>query len=153
VQGYNGAGEWRILPSGTPTGSIAPDVLARIRSDAFFGVFGFYFPSRFDVRGSHLGVRQHDGRSFDVLRLQPAGGAPRELWFDRESALLTRIVDQSGGRSMTVELSDYRRTGKVKTPFLYVASGGDLAQPRVRKVESVDFKPADRALFSLPRTP
>src|SRR5690606_34516299 len=83
VQGYNGAGEWRILPNGAPTGSIAPMVLAKIRSDAFFSVFGFYFPGRFDMRGSHLGVRQHDGRPYDVLRLHPAGGMPRELWFDR----------------------------------------------------------------------
>lgn len=153
VQGFNGAGEWRILASGTQTGSVAAPVLAQVRSDAFFGAYGFYFPSRFDMRSSHLGVRESQGRSFDVLRVQPAGGEPRELWFDRDSGLLGRIVDNSGPRAVTTELSDYRRVGPVRAPFAYTTYGGDLPRPQTRKVEAIDFKPADRGQFSLPRPP
>lgn len=151
IQGFNGAGEWRVLASGAQTGSIARQVLAEVRSDAFFAAYGYYFPSRFDMRSSHLGVRQAQGRSFDVVRVQPAGGEPRELWFDRATGLLGRIVDHAGPRSVTTELSDYRRVGAVRMPFAYTTYGGDPTRPQVRKIDALDFKAADRALFSLPR--
>lgn len=153
VQAYNGAAEWRILPSGIITGSqVAADV-ARVRSAAFFDAYAYYFPSRFDLRSTHEGVRQHQGKSYDVLRVQPAGGAPRELWFDQRTDLLAQIVDETGGKRLTTEFSDYRKAGAVMMPFRVVTYGGALAQPRERKVEKVDFPPADRSLFSLPPPP
>jgi hypothetical protein len=150
VQGYNGQGEWRILANGLTTGSTDRAVLARTRSDAFFGAFGWFYPSRFDVRSTYVGVRQSQGRAFNVLRVQPLGGQPRELWFDRKTGLLGRMVDASGVRPLTVEISDYRKVGPVLAPFRAVAYGADLPAPRERRRESIDFRPADRSLFSLP---
>jgi hypothetical protein len=151
ARGYNGAGEWRILPDGRPTGSVARDVLAEVRAEAFFGAHAYFFPSRFDLRAQLLGVRQQGAESFDVVRVQPAGGEPRELWFDRKTGLLGLMVEDDGGKRRTVEFSDYRRVGAVLVPFRQVAYGGGLARPRERVLERVDFAPADRAIFSLPR--
>ena len=153
VQGYNGAGEWRILASGVATGSSDRGVLAEVRSDAFFGAYAYFYPSRFDVRGSLLGVRESQGRSFDVVRLEPVGGKARQLWFDRKTGLLGQMVEDGAVRPLTVEVSDYRRVGGVLVPFKYSAYGGALSKPRERVVESLDFRAADRDLFSLPRTP
>lgn len=153
VQGYNGAGEWRILANGVVTGSTDRNVLAEVRSDAFFGAYGYFYPSRFDVRGSLLGVRESQGRSFDVVRLEPAGGKARQLWFDRKTGLLGQMVEDEGGKPLTVEVSDYRRVGGVLTPFKFNTYGGALPRPRERVVEAVDFRAADRDLFSLPRKP
>jgi hypothetical protein len=150
VQGYNGQGEWRILANGLTTGSVDRAVLAQTRSDAFFGAFGWFYPSRFDVRSTYVGVRQSQGRAFNVLRVQPLGGQPRELWFDRKTGLLGRMVEGAGAKPMTVEFSDYRKVGPVLVPFRAIALGANLASPRERRRESVDFRPADRALFSLP---
>lgn len=150
VQSYNGAAEWRILPNGIITGSQVPADVARVRSAAFFDAYAYYFPSRFDLRSTHEGVRQHQGKSYDVLRVQPAGGAARELWFDRRTGLLAQMNDDTGPRRLTTEFSDYRKAGAVMMPFKVVTYGGDLAQPRERKVEKVDFPAADRSLFSLP---
>ncbi|MDP3658825.1 hypothetical protein [Phenylobacterium sp.] len=151
VQGYNGAGEWRIMPNGVETGSPDPAVVARVRTDAFLAAYAYFYPSRFDLRSSHIGARESRGRSYDVLRVQPAGGQPRELWFDRKTGLLGQIVDESGGQRTTMELSDYRRVGPVMIAFAATTTGGGLTAPRLRKVESVDFRAADRNLFSLPR--
>lgn len=151
VRGYNGAGEWRILADGQATGSIERPVLAEIRAEAFFGAHAYFYPSRFDLRSVHLGVRQTGGRAFDVLRVQPAGGAPRELWFDRKTGLLGQMVEGAGAQRLTVEYSDYRQVGPVRVPFRAVAYGAALTRPRERQVESLDFAPADRSIFSLPR--
>jgi hypothetical protein len=150
VEAYNGAGEWRILPSGVITGSVERPVMAEVRSDAFFGAYGYFYPSRFDLRSSHLGVREAQGRSFDVVRVQPAGGEPRELWFDRATGLLGVVVDETGPRQGRTELSDYRRVGRVLIPFRSVTHGGGRTQRLERVLDRIDFPSADRDLFSLP---
>lgn len=151
IQGYNGAAEWRILASGAATGSDRGPHLSKVRGEAFFAGYGYFYPSRFDLRGSHEGVRQHQGRSYEVLRMQPAGGAPRDLWFDARSGLLARMVEYDGqGGPTTYELSDYRRAGAVMVPFRVAISGGGAAAPRQRILSKIDFLPADRAMFSLP---
>jgi len=153
VQGYNGAGEWRILASGVVTGSSDRGVLAQVRSEAFLAAFGFFYPSRFDVKSGLLGVRQSQGRTFDVVRVEPMGGKPWQLWFDRQTGLLGLMVEDGGGKPQTIEVSDYRRVGPVLAPFKFTTYGGALAKSRERQVESLDFRPADRNLFSLPRKP
>lgn len=151
IQGYNGAAEWRILASGAATGSDRGPYLAKVRGEAFFSAYGYFYPSRFDLRGSHEGVRQHQGRSYEVLRVQPAGGAPRDMWFDARTGMLARMIEHDGqGAPTTIEVSDYRRVGAVMIPFRVVVSGGDLSAPRERVLKRVDFLPADRAMFSLP---
>ena len=150
VQAYNGAAEWRILANGVITGSVDPAVVAEVRSDAFFGAYAYFYPSRFDLRSVHLGVRQSQGRAFDVLRVQPAGGEPRELWFDRRTGLLGQIVDETGPKRSRVELSDYRRVGPVQMPFKAVTHVAGAPQPRQRRAEKIDFAAADRSKFSLP---
>lgn len=154
VQGYNGAAEWRVLEGGVLTGSDSGERAAQVRSDAFFAAYGYYFPGRFDLRGAHVGVRQHAGRSFDVLRIQPAGGRPRELWFDRRTGLLGRVVQPlSAATQRVTEVEDYRRVGGLLAPFRFTTTGSGLDKPLVRSLKSIDFGPASRERFSLPPPP
>jgi hypothetical protein len=152
VQGFNGAGEWRILPSGAPTGAVDPATLARVRNAAFFGAALYFFPGRFDARGRFLRVAKLGDQSFDVLEITPWGGAPRELWFDRRTRLLARMVEQSGARTTTTELSDYRKIGPVLVAHrARVQEAGAAARAYERVTEALNFTVTDRALFSLPR--
>jgi hypothetical protein len=151
VQGFNGAGEWRILPSGWATGAADPATLAQVRTAAFFGGSFYFYPGRYDARGAYVGVRQVGDRAFDVLNIRPWGGSPRELWFDRRTHLLSRIVDRTGPRPVTVELSDYRRVGPVLVAFRHTIDDGAPGGPGTRQMESLAFTPADRGIFSLPR--
>jgi hypothetical protein len=150
IEAYNGAAEWRILPNGVKTGSVERPVVAEVRSDAFFGAYAYFYPSRFDLRSSYIGVRYGQGRPFEVLRVQPAGGEPRDLWFDRQTGLLGLVVDESGPRQGRTELSDYRKIGPVMIPFRSRTYGGGRAQAEERRLDLVDFALADRNLFSLP---
>ena len=62
---------------------------------------------------------EHYASVFDVVEVKPYGGKARELWFDRRSHLLGRIVDRSGPRPVTVSLSDYRRVGPVQVAMRF----------------------------------
>lgn len=152
VQGYNGAAEWRILASGVATGSVERDVVGKVRSDAFFGAYGYFFPSRFDLRSTLVGERQSQGKTYDVVKAQPAGGFPRDLWFDRKTGLLELIIQEGapGERPLTTEVSDYRKVGQVTLPHRYVTHGGKLTRSVERKITAIELQPIDRLQFSLP---
>jgi hypothetical protein len=154
VHGFNGAGDWQISPTGAVTGADDRATMAQARTTAFFNGNFFFYPGRYDARGEYLGIRQSQHRAFDVLNVQPWGGKPRELWFDRSTHLLGRIVDRTGPKPVTVELSDYRRVGPVLVAFRFTVDGGDPTGVRVRQVDNLAFPPADRSLFTYrPITP
>jgi hypothetical protein len=151
VNGYNGAAEWRILAGGVQTGSLERPIVAKARAEAFFGAYAYFFPSRFDLKSVYVGVRENRGRSFDVVRVQPAGGAHRELWFDRANGLLGLMIEQDVEAPETIELSDYRRVGPLRLPHRVVIYGGGRTKPVERTIKRIELEAADRSLFSLPR--
>jgi hypothetical protein len=152
VQGYNGFGLWWLpLSTPRPPGTEA-ELLRRARSDAYFAAYGYFFTGRFDVRSSALGVRPSGGRPYDVVRIQPAGGDARELWFDRATGRLGRIVE-TGPQPRIVEFSDYRRVGRLTLPFQVTTYGQGRAKPDERRLERIEVTSPDRAMFSLPRPP
>lgn len=151
VQGYNGFGLW-WLPLSTPRPpGTETELMRRARSDAYFAAYGYYFPGRFDVRSSRLGVRPSGGRDYDVVRIQPAGGEPRELWFERATGRLGRTVEGGAVQPKTVELADYRKVGRLMLPFQATVYGGGRARPDQRQLERIELLSPDRAMFSLPR--
>lgn len=145
VHGFNGQGAWTIAPSGQAAGTGDAGPVAAARTEAFFGVYGFFYPGRFDAHGDYLGVRQNAGQAYDVVEVKPWSGAARQLWFDRGTHLLARMVEAGGP---TYEFSDYRKVGPVRVAFR-IALAGEPA--RTRQIDALAFVPADRALFSLPR--
>jgi hypothetical protein len=151
VEGFNGQGDWTIpAPGAAPvTGDEA--ATSRARGEAFFGVYGFFYAARFDAHGQVLGVRTAGGKSYDVIDAKPYGGDARQLWFDRSTHLLARMIDRTGAKPVTVEFSDYRKVGPVQVAFRQTIIG-ERGAPQVRQIDSLVFAPSDRALFSLPRT-
>jgi len=150
VHGFNGQGDWEIAPGGAATGTGDPVAVARARTAAFFSGELFLYAGRFEAKVALAGVRQAGGKSYDVLKMQPWGGNAREVWIDRRTHLVARIVDRSGPRPVTVELSDYRKVGPVRVAFHYWLEAADGAVHE-RQIETLAFAPPDRDLFSLPR--
>jgi hypothetical protein len=143
--GFNGGGAWEISAAGQVTGTADPLQVGRARTEAFFRTMGWLWPGRFDAHGALVGLRRAEGRSFQVLEVQPYAGELRELWFDAQTHRLDRIVDRRVPAA-PVRFSDYCKAGPVWVPFHTEAPGAD------RQVETVAFAPADRTLFSLPRS-
>jgi hypothetical protein len=152
TEGFNGQGYWRILPDGKIVAIDDHAAVDRLRTETFLAAGGIFYTSRFEAHGELIGVKTSGGKSFDVLNVEPWGGSPRELWFDRSSHLLARIVDRTGPQPVTTELSDYRRIGPVSIAFRTLVRGPAPGAARDRQLDSVIFTPADRSLFSLPRT-
>ena len=154
VRGFNGSGDWRITPAGAVTGIDVRGMTSASRTEAFFAAHGYFYPGRFDARGELVGVRKAGARAYDVVMVKPWAGQPRELWFDRKTHLLARMVDRNGPRPLAVQVSDYRKVGPVKVAFhTTVEEGGGGGPPDLveRQIETLLFVPADRAIFSLPR--
>lgn len=151
THGFNGLGAWRITAEGVVTGTGEPVPVAAARTEAFFGMDGFYFSGRFDAAGRYIGPRRLGGKSFEVVEVKPWNGQARELWFDRKTGLLGREVAHEAGRTVTTEFSDYRKVGPIRVAFRAVTDDGTPSGRRERVVESLDFRTADRAMFSLPR--
>jgi hypothetical protein len=151
TEGFNGQGDWQILPDGRTVAIDDHAAVDRLRTEAFLAAGGIFYASRFEAHGELIGVKSSGGKAFDVLNVQPWGGAARELWFDRTTHLLARIVDRGGSQAVTTELSDYRQVGPVKIAFHTVVRGPGAGDVKDRKLDSVIFTPADRSLFSLPR--
>jgi len=148
IQGYNGAGEWRVAANGAESGSIDRPVITEVRTDAFLAAYGYYFPGRYFFRAEVVGSRQAGGASYDVLTIHPAGGEPREVWFDRRTGLPGVIVDDAGERKSRTELSDYKKSGSVTVAHRSVVFGEGA--PQNRRLQSVRFGVVDRGMFSLP---
>jgi hypothetical protein len=91
-----------------------------------------------------------DTRAFDVVEVAPRGGRAFELWFDRETHLLGRIADPHGTPAVTVDISDYRRTGPVLIGFHGVVKLPDGTVADELNLASFELGPVDRSRFDPP---
>jgi hypothetical protein len=151
IHGFNGLADWRVAPDGAMSAVNDHPTVAKARTEAFFAVNGYFFRGRFDARGDYLGVRRLGNRAYEVVRIQPWGGDPRELWFDQKTRLLARILDRTGRRPSVLLVGDYRKVGPVLVPFRFAAEPSGPADPLARQRESLVFAPAPRDGFSLNR--
>lgn len=151
THGFNGLGAWRITAGGQVTGTDAPGAVGVARGEAFWGVQGFYFSGRFDAAGRYVGSRRIGRANYVVVEVKPWNAQAREMWFDQKTGLLAREVAHTSTGVETREFSDYRKVGPVRVAFHVVTDDGTPGGRRERMIDSVDFRPADRALFSLPR--
>jgi hypothetical protein len=104
-------------------------------------------PDRFPAVFRLLGPRDHQGRRYDVVAVTPEGGDDAELWVDRETHRVARMV--AGPEQ--AELSDYRVFSGVCTPTLGRQGDGDPAHTIVLHVERVETGPVDPARFAPPQ--
>lgn|GEM_PF-837332 len=151
IHGFNGQADWRVGSDGMIAAVNDHASLARARTEAFFAVNGYFFRGRFDASGDYVGVRSLGGRSFDVVRILPGGGEPRELWFDQKTRLLARIVDRNGRHASALKVTDYRKVGPVRIPFRITPEPGSFSDGLARQRESLAFEPVSRDLYSLNR--
>jgi hypothetical protein len=114
---------------------------AAIKSGEYVAGFGFFFPDRFPAEVHSGGTRHEHGSQFDVVEVSPVGLDPIELWVDRNTHYIVRIVYGLG--QFHTDFSDYRRvTGGVTVPFVGVDGQNEV------KTETVRFQHAGVISFS-----
>jgi hypothetical protein len=135
--GFNGRVQWRLAPDGRLSIRNDPETVREAVTTAYVSINGYFFPRRFPARFRYLQAASEGGRAFDVVEASPEGGRAFQLWFDRGSHLLARVVDDQGSPPVSVELSDHRRIGRVLVAFRGVVrtqAGAVIDEGRVGSV-------------------
>lgn len=146
TMGYNGVVAWRI--SGNETTQMTDAAaLSEARTTAYISNSGFFLPDRFKASFKYLRRAKDKKLRFDVIEVIPEGGRSFEMWFDRKSHLLTRIIDTAGSQPTTVTASDYRWVDGIRSPFRFVVTDGSGTVVNEGKVLTVSFRPVSRAVF------
>jgi hypothetical protein len=149
VAGYDGRTAWRIGPDGTVDASQDPARLADARQSAYASAYLFFMPDRFPATFSYVGERDNAGRHFDVVDIQPQDSKPMEIWVDRDSHLITRLVDPTASPPLSAEASDFRDVGGgVVVPFQLVVTDGVHTQ--TAHVTAITLGPLPRSDFAPP---
>lgn len=124
-QGTDRTASWWTDEKSLTTLQNAPDAMADAITQSYEDRNGWF---RSDPRttAEYLGPRSADGRAFELVRMQPAGGRALTLWIDGTTHRLARVVvADAAQRENTTYLSDYRQVDGIWYPFMQRASTGD----------------------------
>jgi hypothetical protein len=149
ARGFNGSAVWRWTPKDGAKIDDSPAARIEAIVTAYVATGGYFFPDRFPATLSWKRAVTEGGRTYDVIEAVPQGARAFELWFDRTSHLLGRIVDTTGTPAVSVELSDYRETGPVliayagtiRLPDGTAADRGQVGLIELRRIPRDQFDP------------
>jgi hypothetical protein len=115
--GWDGEHGWDMDPSGAVQTMQKPSDIAERRTAVYGDAYGYFFLDRIKAERSYVGRRQYEGKSFDVVRITPEGGAAIELWVNAKTHWVERQVGTSGDPVQTQTFADFRQVGGVTVPF------------------------------------
>ncbi len=141
--GFNGTIYWQRKPNGEAEIGRDEAGVRRQRRDAWLSSFGWFLPRRMPASYSAPRVETRDGRIFDVLTVSPRDASSAELWVDRATHRVARLV--AGAEH--AELSDYRIFGGVCVPTRGVQDDGDPSHRIALHILSVETGPVPPATF------
>lgn len=123
--GFNGTVRWQTAPDGGVR--VLSDAAARAEGivTTYLSINGFFFPDRYPARVRYRRAAREGSRQFDVLTVHPDGGRPLELWFDRRTHLIQRVIDTLGTPAVRVEASDYRTVDRLTVAYRLDVFGPD----------------------------
>jgi len=152
AQGFDGSHAWNQDATGLAhvVGSVGDTSSAL--TQAYFTSLAYWFPQRRSGTISFEREATANGRSYDVLRANPRGGNPTDVWFDRSTHLVARLISHPGTtQAFETDLSDYRSVDGAAIPFSVVLrdpQGNAFATSVARADANVDV--ANR--FAMPTT-
>jgi hypothetical protein len=148
--GFNGQVQWNVGPDGKVSTKSDDAALREAIVTAYVSNNGYFYPDRFPAEFHFLRVARADGRAFDVIEVEPKGGRAVQLWIDRRSHLVSRLVDEKGSPPVSVEISDYRRVGGALIAFRGTVRTLDGKVVDKLRVGSVTFKSLPSTTFDPP---
>jgi hypothetical protein len=148
--GFNGKARWQANDKGEV------DILSDETSiqegivTAYLSNNGFYYPDRFPATLKYVREAKEAGRKFDILEITPKGARPLEMWFDRSTHLVRRVVDNQGRPPVKVEASDYRTIDGLTIASKLNVLGPDGVVIDQGIVTSFRCGPIDQTIFDPP---
>ncbi len=144
--GTDGTTSWRRLPgggidSGSPSGSSRLHV-----RDAYLSNFAYFLPTRFPAAVVASDPRTVGATVYDVVTVRPDGSEDFDLWIDRASHRVARVVVGN----QVAEMRNYRTVSGVCAPTLAIQTDGNPAHTTTLDIDSVDTAPLSPAVFAVP---
>lgn len=153
--GFDGAVVWSQDTSGQVREEQGESERLGAIDESYRRSYSYWFPGRHPADVQNAGERQDEGQTYDVLRIQPKGGRPFDLWVNRATHGIDRTVEESGTRTVTTYYSDYRDVDGLQIPFkMRVSQGGDPKYDQ--HIELVEVKlniDIDASRFAKPAPP
>jgi hypothetical protein len=153
--GFDGAVVWSQDTSGQVREEQGESERLGAINELYRRSYSYWFPGRHAARVQSAGERRDEGQTYDVLRIQPEGGRPFELWVNRETHQIDRTVEESGIQTVTTYYSDYRDVDGLQIPFkMRVNQGGDAKYDQHIEVVEVKLNvDIDASRFAKPAPP
>lgn len=135
LEGYDGA-QW-TLRNGSLSIVSLPSFVADAVTEAYLGSFAYF---RRDQRSTLQSGRADsvDGQPGYVIRVEPRGGSPADLYFDASSYRLVKIVQQTAEGTDTTTNSDFHPIQGITLPMRTVEVDATGTQT-VTTVKSTHF--------------
>jgi hypothetical protein len=144
--GTDGISSWRVLPGGkVEVGSASGPARLHLR-DAYLSNFAYFQPERYPARVVAGDPRTIGAAVYDVVTVRPAGAEDFDLWVDRASHRIARIVVGA----QVAELRNYRTVSGVCAPTVSVQTDGNPAHTTTLDVDSVDTTALPKSVFAPP---
>ena len=147
--GFDGKVRWQSMGGKTDVSADAESIREAILTD-YLSINGFYFPDRFPATVTYLREATDAGGKFDVLEITPEGARPLEVWFDRRTHLVRKVVDQQGTPPVTVVATSHRRFGDFTVADKLIVSGADGKVVDTGIVTAFRCGPIDSKAFDPP---
>ena len=133
--GWDGKQAWTTDSSKEVRIETSGETVAQALQDAYRSGYGFFFPRRFPAMRDYVGTRKDNGKTYEAVKVTPAGAEPFEVWFDPSSHLIERVVQLTGGHPHSFLLSDYSRFNGFLLPKKTIDRvGGDAKYDTVSSV-------------------
>ena len=133
--GYDGSVTWNRDQSGLVWND-GSDAGRSVEIDtAYVARMALWRPDANGAAVKFVGTKTDKGRTYDMLTvLPPMSKLPMDLWYDRQTHILSREVLANGPLVTTTTFADYRRVGGALFPFTVQAAGSEetLRSPKLR---------------------
>jgi predicted aspartyl protease len=153
--GFDGKQAWTTDSSKEVRVETSREATAQAIQDAYRSSYAFYFPKRFPAKREYAGQRSADGKTYEAVKITPAGAEPFELWLDPDTHRIAREVQLTGGMPHTFILSDFDAFDGLQLPRQTIDRvGNDPRFDTVIQVASISFTgPQQLARYAPPPPP
>lgn len=132
--GFDGTTYWQAGPDGQVRTGNDVEGLRKQRRDAYLSSFGWFFPDRFPADVQLAEDKAIEGETFQVLKITPQDADSLELWVDRGTHRVRRIV---AGKEYA-DLTEYQTFDGVCTATRGMQGDGNPQHEITLLVRTVD---------------
>ncbi|MCE9524018.1 MAG: aspartyl protease family protein, partial [Alphaproteobacteria bacterium] len=154
AEGFDGRHMWVQDASGLVTIPEGGDRRLQAVSAQYRQALGFWYPARAARARVNMRIQLFRMRIKEALEIAPEGGLPFELWFDAQTKLLDRVIEDCANETRTTIYEDYRGVGGVMVAHRIRSSNAVATFGAERIVTGVELNPNyGEADFDVPADP